>query len=62
MALKTVIYRFDGDPAKDEVVLDASDKIAVPSEGSIITRKGSSWKVFRVEQTDSVVMISLLAR
>lgn len=46
---KQVVYRYNGDPNSDEVVVDSFGEMGVPDWGAIIERKGKQWKVVKVD-------------
>ena len=45
---KQIVYRYNGDPSSEEVVVDSLGEMAVPSQGGVIERKGKRWKVLAV--------------
>ena len=48
MDAKDLIYRFNGDPSKDECETDLSGSVLVPQVGDIVQRQGKEWKVVDV--------------
>jgi hypothetical protein len=42
---KQIVFRYNGDPATEEIDLDMDGDKSVPKEGSFIERKGARWKV-----------------
>jgi hypothetical protein len=42
---KELIYRYDGDPDCEEVLMDSTGTIPIPAADDIIMRKGRTWKV-----------------
>ena len=54
MALKQVVYRFNGNPTNDKVVEDLDDEIKGPAKDSTINIDGKDWKVVMVTMTHSL--------
>ncbi|MGD0799556.1 MAG: hypothetical protein ABR910_17720 [Acidobacteriaceae bacterium] len=48
MAVKQVVYRYNGVAASDEVEIDHYGEMLTPNDGQLITRKGKLWKVISV--------------
>ena len=44
-----IIYRYNDDPATEEIDLDMDNEKAVPEEGSSIERKGERWRVVKIQ-------------
>jgi hypothetical protein len=42
---KEFIYRYDGDPDREEIVFDVGGSLPIPAPDQIIMRKGRDWKV-----------------
>lgn len=51
---KQIVYRYNGDASTDEVEVDVDGDQEVPQKDSIITRRGSRWKVVAVIVEESV--------
>ena len=51
---KQIIYRYNGNPASEEIEVDWHGEVGLPAQGSIIERKRSSWKVLAVLTETSV--------
>jgi hypothetical protein len=45
---KQIVFRYNGDPATEEIDLDMDGDKSVPEQGSFIERKGEQWKVVQV--------------
>lgn len=45
---KQVVYYYDGDQSEPDVEQDFTGDIVIPSNGSLISRHGKSWKVAHV--------------
>jgi hypothetical protein len=46
---KQIAYRYNGDPASEEIDLDMDGDKSIPKQGFFVERKGGRWKVVRVE-------------
>jgi hypothetical protein len=44
-----IVYRYNGDPASDEMEVHASLGVVLPHTHSVIERKGKAWEVSKVE-------------
>ena len=42
---RQIVYRYEGKPEDDEVVLDVEANEAIPKKGAVISRKGKAWMV-----------------
>jgi hypothetical protein len=51
---KQIIFRYNGDPATEEIDLDMDGDKTVPAQGSFIERRGELWKVAQVKVETSV--------
>jgi hypothetical protein len=51
---KQIVYRYNGNPKSEETEVDQHGQMEMPAKGSIIRRKGSSWKVVEVLTEPSV--------
>lgn len=53
---KQIVFRYNGDSATEEVLVDLDGEETVPEKGAVIARKGKQWKVVMVttEQTVNV--------
>jgi len=51
---KQIVFRYNGDPATEEIDLDMDGEKSVPEQGSLIARKGERWKVVQVKVETSV--------
>jgi hypothetical protein len=51
---KQIVFRYNGDPATEEIDLDMDGEKSVPEQGSFIARKGERWKVVQVKVETSV--------
>jgi hypothetical protein len=51
---KQIVFRYNGDPATEEIDLDMDGDKSVPEQGSFIERKGERWKVVQVNVESSV--------
>jgi hypothetical protein len=45
---KQIVFRYNGDPATEEIDLDMDGDKTVPKQGSWVERKGGRWKVAQV--------------
>jgi hypothetical protein len=45
---KQIVFRYNGDPATEEIDLDMDGDKSIPKEGSFIERKGARWRVTQV--------------
>jgi hypothetical protein len=45
---KQIVFRYNGDPATEEIDLDMDGDKTVPKQGSLVERKGGLWKVTHV--------------
>jgi hypothetical protein len=50
---KQIVFRYNGDPATEEIDLDMDGDKSVPEKGSVIERKGKRWKVIQVNTETS---------
>jgi hypothetical protein len=48
------VFRYNGDPATEEIDLDMDADKSVPEQGAFIERKGERWRVVRVNVETSV--------
>ena len=46
---RQIIFRYNGDPAAEEIDLDMNDDKTVPEQGSFVDHKGERWKVVQVK-------------
>jgi hypothetical protein len=46
---KQIAYRYNDDPASEEIDLDMDGDKSIPKQGFFVERKGGRWKVVRVE-------------
>ena len=44
---KQIIFRYNDDPATEEIDLDMDGEKSTPEPGSLINRKGERWRVLR---------------
>ena len=51
---RQIVYRFDGNPANDEIVLDHYGEQEIPLQGHIINRKDKQWNVVQVSTERSL--------
>ncbi len=51
---KQLLYIYDGDQSKPDVVQDAEGEIPVPQQHAIVTRNGYQWKVVAVNEENTV--------
>jgi hypothetical protein len=49
-----IVYRYNGDPASEEMELHASLGVTLPHAHSVIVRKGKAWQVSKVEMVPCV--------
>jgi len=42
---KEVIYRYDGNPDNEEILIDIAGTIPIPAAEDVIMRRGRTWKV-----------------
>jgi hypothetical protein len=52
---KQIVFRYNGDPATEEIDLDMDGDKSVPAQGSFIERKGERWKVVHVDAERNAV-------
>jgi hypothetical protein len=45
---KQIVFRYNGDPATEEIDLDMDGDKSIPAQGSFVERKGERWKVVQV--------------
>jgi hypothetical protein len=45
---KQIVFRYNDDPATEEIDLDMDGEKSTPQQGSVLERKGEQWKVLRV--------------
>ena len=50
---KQIVFRYNGDPATEEIDLDMDGEKSVPEKGSVIERKGKRWRVVQVNTETS---------
>ena len=46
---KQIVFRYNGDPATEEIDLDMDGEKSTPEQDSLIERKGERWKVLQVK-------------
>ncbi len=46
---KQIVFRYNGDPASEEIDLDMDGDKSVAAPGSFVVRKGERWKVAQVD-------------
>lgn len=51
---KQIVFRYNGDPATEEVVQDLDGEETVPVKGMVIPRKGKQWKVVMVTAEQNI--------
>jgi len=53
------VYRYDGDADSDDVEFDRHGAMAIPKQGSVVERKGATWRVdsVQVEATESAAVV-----
>lgn len=51
---KQIVFRYNGEPASDEVEVDLGGDIRIPQKGDVIERKGKRWKVVQVNTETSL--------
>lgn len=58
------VYRYNGDADSDEVEVDRHGIMPIPKHGSVIERKGVTWKVdaVQVEATESGTVVAPIFR
>jgi|HubBroStandDraft_4_1064222.scaffolds.fasta_scaffold1992326_1 hypothetical protein len=47
---RQIVYRYEGKPEDDDVILDIRGKQVIPEKGSVIHRKAKAWRVVMVAQ------------
>jgi len=53
---KQIVFRYNGNPFTDEVVVDLRDEETVPERGAVIRRKEKQWKVEMVTKEETGTM------
>ena len=51
---RQIVYRYDADDSKNEMIVDMDGTEEIPKQGHVIERKGSRWKVVQVTTEKSV--------
>ncbi len=51
---KQIVFRYNGDPASDEVEVDLNGEASIPEKGWVIKRKDKSWSVVQVNVETSL--------
>jgi hypothetical protein len=51
---KQIVFRYNGDPATEEIDLGMDGEKSVPEQGSFIERRGKRWRVLQVSVETSV--------
>ena len=51
---KQMVFRYNGDPATEEHVVDFDGEETIPTKGAVIERKGKQWKVVAVHKEETV--------
>lgn len=52
--MRQIVYRYNGDEANDEEVMDLDGDIPIPEKDDIILRNGKRWKVVMILTKTSV--------
>jgi hypothetical protein len=52
--IRKILFRYNGDPATDESILDREGLMAVPCVGDLLNRNGRKWRVENIN--DDFVM------
>lgn len=47
---RTVTFRYNDDPSRDETLHDADDRVGVPLPNDVVSRNGGLWKVRKVQE------------
>jgi hypothetical protein len=51
---KQIVYRFDTTGTPEEVEDDSEGIVAVPAEGSVILRRGKTWRVIDIVREQEI--------